>query len=163
MSLTDLMKSLQESPIGLAIRESAWMFPTLESIHVVALVLVAGSISIVDLRLLGVSSRNHSITQLSNDVLPWTWSAFVVAALTGSLLFISNASKYFINVPFRFKLVMLALAGTNMLVFNIITSKSIKNWDSDTATPVAAKVAGTLSLVFWILVIAFGRWIGFTL
>ena len=163
MSLTDFFKAVQESPVGLAIRESAWMFPTLESIHVVALVLVAGTISIVDLRLLGVSSRNHSITQLSNDVLPWTWSAFVLAALSGGLLFVSNASKYFVNTPFRVKMVLLACAGINMLIFNIITSKSMKNWDSDTPTPVAAKVAGTLSLVFWILVIAFGRWIGFTI
>jgi len=163
MALEDFFKGLQESPIGLAIRESAWMFPTLESIHVVALVLVAGTISIVDLRLLGVSSRNHSITKLSNEILPWTWSAFVVAALTGSLLFVSNASKYFINIPFRVKMVMLACAGLNMLIFNLITSKSVHNWDNEVATPVGAKIAGTLSLIFWILVIAFGRWIGFTL
>jgi hypothetical protein len=163
MALIDFFKSLQESPVGLAIRESGWMFPTIESIHVLALVLVAGSISMIDLRLLGVSSRNHSVTKLSTEVLPWTWTAFVFAAITGSLLFVSNASKYFVNTPFRLKLVFMALAGLNMLIFHFVTYRSVQNWDSSTATPTAAKVAGGLSLVFWILVIAFGRWIGFTL
>ncbi|MEO6340911.1 MAG: DUF6644 family protein [Caulobacteraceae bacterium] len=163
MALTDLFKSLQESPVGLAIRESGWMFPTIESIHVLAIVLVAGSIAMVDLRLLGVSSRNHAVTKLSTEVLPWVWTAFVFAAITGSLLFVSNASKYFINVPFRLKLLCMACAGLNMLIFNLVTSRSIQNWDSSTGTPTAAKVAGGLSLLFWILVIAFGRWIGFTI
>ena len=163
MALVDLVKSLQETPVGLAIRESGWMFPTIESIHVLAIVLVAGSIWMLDLRLLGVSSRNHAVTKLSNEILPWTWSAFVLAAITGSLLFVSNASKYFINFPFRMKLLLMACAGVNMLIFHFATYRSVKNWDSETATPTSAKVAGGLSLVFWILVIAFGRWIGFTI
>ena len=163
MALPEFFKSLQETPVGLAIRESGWMFPTIESIHVLAIVLVAGSIAMVDLRLLGVSSRNHAVTKLSTEVLPWVWTAFFFAAVTGSLLFVSNASKYFINIPFRLKLICMACAGANMLIFNLVTSRSVHNWDSSTATPTSAKVAGGLSLFFWILVVAFGRWIGFTL
>lgn len=159
----EFVRSIQETPVGQAIRESGWMFPTIESIHVLAIVLVAGSIAMVDLRLLGVSSRNHSVTKISTEVLPWVWTAFVFAAITGSLLFVSNATKYFINIPFRFKLLFMACAGVNMLIFNIVTSRSVHNWDTAVATPAAARVAGALSLLFWILVVAFGRWIGFTL
>jgi hypothetical protein len=162
MALTDIFTAIRDNPLGDAMRESAWMFPTIESIHVVALVLVAGTVSIVDLRLLGVSSRNHAITKLSTELLPWTWSAFVVAAITGGLLFTSNAVKYAENIPFRVKMVLLACAGINMLIFHFITWKSVANWDNATATPGAAKLAGALSLVFWIGVIAAGRWIGFT-
>jgi hypothetical protein len=163
MTITDIFTAIHDTPIGEAMRESAWMFPTMESIHVVALVLVAGTISIVDLRLLGVSSRNRAVTKLSAEMLPWTWSAFVLAVITGGLLFTSNAVKYSENIPFRIKMVLLACAGINMLIFHFLTWKSISNWDNSTATPAAAKLAGALSLLFWIGVVAAGRWIGFTI
>jgi hypothetical protein len=60
------------------------------------------------------------------------------------------------------KMLLLVAAGLNMLIFHFVTHKSVANWDSDTPTPLAAKVAGGLSLLFWIGVVAYGRWIGFT-
>jgi hypothetical protein len=141
---------------------STWAFPTAESIHVFFLVLVVGTIAIVDLRLLGVASRNRSVSQLSNDVLPITWTAFCGAVITGSLLFSSRATHYLVNWPFRIKICLLLLAGLNMLIFHFMTYRNVRRWDNDTVTPSAARVAGGLSLLFWIGVVVFGRWVGFT-
>src|SRR4051812_8114496 len=95
---------LENTAVASFVSQSTWAFPTVETIHVFALVVVVGTIAIVDLRLLNVASRNRPVTQVSNDVLPVTWSAFGLAVLTGGLLFSSKASHYLDNWPFRIKI-----------------------------------------------------------
>ena len=153
---------LQNTALGTFIAGSTWAFPTIETVHVFALVIVVGTIAIVDLRLLSVASRNRSVSQLSNDVLPITWTAFCLAALTGGLLFSSKAVHYLENWPFRLKMVLLGLAGLNMLLFHFLTYRSVHDWDDADRAPSSARFAGALSLTFWIGVVVFGRWIGFT-
>ena len=162
MSIQTLLEGLQSTPMGTAIRESGWMFPMIECVHVLAITFVVGTIAMVDLRLLGLTSRGRAVTKLTTEILPWTWGGFVVAVTTGSLLFSSAAMKYFVNTPFRIKMGLLLLAGVNMMIFHVVTQRSINHWDEHPRTPVAAKVAGGLSLTFWCGVVAAGRWIGFT-
>jgi hypothetical protein len=149
---------LQATPVAVSISET-W-FPAVESVHVIALSLVAGTIFIVDLRLLGLSTPSLGLRYLAERVTPWTWRAFVLAAITGSLLFAANATTYYSNVPFRIKLVLLALAGINMAYFQLVTFRKVAEWD--TGRPAgAARLAGVVSLVLWTGVIISGRWIGF--
>ncbi len=160
---TNIWESIEYSSLGTTIAESTWMFPTLEVLHVIGLVTVLGMIAIVDLRLIGAGSRQLAVTRLSKDTLPWVWGAFALAALTGVLLFTSKASQYMINPYFLLKMVMLALAGLNMMYFHFFTYRTVEHWDLDPSVPAGAKVAGWLSLIFWLLVVFFGRAIGFTL
>src|SRR6187399_3407954 len=160
---TNIWESIEYSSLGTTIAESTWMFPTIETIHVIALTTVLGMIAIVDLRLVGVGSRALAVTKLSKDTLPWVWGAFVLAAITGSLLFVSKASSYMANPYFLWKMVMLALAGFNMMYFHFFTYRTVEHWDLDPTVPIGAKIAGGLSLLFWLLVVFFGRAIGFTL
>jgi uncharacterized protein DUF6644 len=152
---------LHDTAFGTAIRENSVLFPWIESVHVLAFTLVVGSISIVDLRLLGVVSANRSIVSVSADVLPFTWTAFGFAVLTGSALFTSHAVGYAQNFQFRMKLLLLVLAGVNMLTFHWIMGRSTGRWSEPEAAPWQGKVAGLISLVLWIGIVAFGRWIGF--
>ena len=163
MTLETFWDSLEASPVGEFVASSAWAFPTIESVHVIALVTVVGTVAIMDLRLLGLASGSWKVTQLSHDTLRWTWIGFILAAITGTLLFVSKAHIYAREPWFIGKLVLIALAGVNMAVFHVLTWKSVKDWDSVRSAPLAAKIAGGLSLLCWILVIFFGRWIGFTL
>jgi hypothetical protein len=103
------------------------------------------------------------VTGISNDLLPWTWGAFVLAAITGVLLLSSTAIHYYENTPLRFKFLFMAMAGVNMLLFHFITYKGVNRWDNDEVPPAAARTAGGLSILLWLLVIFFGRWIGFTI
>jgi hypothetical protein len=160
---TNIWESIEYSNLGTTIAESTWMFPTIETIHVIALVTVLGTIMIMDLRMIGVASRDVAVTQLSKDTLPWTWAGFVLAAITGSLLFVSKATSYVANPYFLWKLVMLSLAGINMMYFHFITYRTVEHWDLDPSVPKMVKVAGGLSLMFWLAVVFFGRAIGFTL
>ena len=161
MTILSICSWLEASAVGVAISESEWLFPTIETVHVLALTLVFGSIAMLDLRLLGVSSRNRNVTAVAVETLPWTWGAFGVAAISGSLMFVSAATKYYSNTPFRIKMVLLALAGANMAVFHYSAYRRVHNWDGTLPTPVAARTAGTLSLAFWVGVIFAGRWVGF--
>ena len=163
MGLDQFLNWLQETPIAVAIREHEILFPWIESFHVLAIVLVVGTISIVDLRLLGLASRNRAVTALMREVLPYTWAALLVALITGSLLFSSNATKYAHNFYFEAKMALLAIAACNMAVFHLIGAGGIVRWDAAGKTPVAAKTAGGISLLIWIAVVVSGRWIGFTL
>ena len=163
MSLDSFCQWLEATAPAAAIRENALLFPTIESTHVVAITLVFGTISIIDLRLLCCASRGTRVTQLTTTLLPWTWGAFMVAALTGSLLFVSNATAYAHNFFFQAKLLLMAAAAANMLLFHCVASRDIAMWDALPRTPARARVAGALSLLIWISVIACGRWIGFTM
>ena len=159
----EFFKAIEATPVGVFMRENVLAFPLVESIHVLALTIVVGTIGMIDLRLLGVSARNHAVTKFSNEVVPITWWAFALAAVTGTLLFTSKAADYTHNFFFVGKMILMALAGVNMGIFEFFIYKSVKNWDSDTPTPMSAKVAASLSLFFWLGVIIFGRWIGFTI
>ncbi|HEX4025376.1 MAG TPA: DUF6644 family protein [Steroidobacteraceae bacterium] len=153
---------LHATALAETIRESSYLFPWIESIHVLALTLVVGSISIVDLRLLGIASRDRSAAQLMAEVLPFTWTAFIVALLSGGTLFTSHAVGYAQNFQFRMKMLLLALAGINMLVFHLFTGRHAARWSQDHPIPWQARLAAGISLTLWIGIVAFGRWIGFT-
>jgi hypothetical protein len=163
MDLDLALQWLQSTSVATAIRENDLLFPWIESIHVIAIVLVVGSISVVDLRLIGITSRDRPVDQLTHDLLPFTWGAFVVAAIAGALLFSSKAVAYAHNFFFQGKMVLLVLAGINMCVFHFVIGRGSERWRTAAATPVAARIAGTASLAIWITVVAFGRWIGFTM
>jgi len=154
---------LYDSPAGTAIRESGSLFPWIESIHVLSITLVVGSIAVVDLRLLGIASKGRAVSRLSDEVLPLTWVSFIVAAITGLLLFVSNAVKYSHNPFFIAKMCLLVLAGVNMVVFQFITTRGIEAWDESPAVPATVRIAGAFSLLFWLAIIICGRWIGFTM
>jgi hypothetical protein len=154
---------LQTTGVATTISENEIIFPWIESVHVLAIVLVVGTISIVDLRLLGVASLDRPVRRLMTDVLPFTWGAFAIAAITGSLMFSSDAVHYSHNFYFRTKLILLALAGLNMAVFHLVSVGDVERWGASGQTPVAAKAAAAISLLVWIGVVACGRGVGFTM
>jgi len=158
-----LLTWMEATRLAEFMRESEWAFPAVESVHVIALALVIGTIAIVDLRLLGLASTNRAYSELAGQVLPWTWGAFVLAAISGALMFIGQPRAYFDNVAFRIKFVLMLLTGINMLTFQLLTSRGAAEWDREPAAPLAGRIAATLSLVFWIAIVFFGRRIGFTM
>lgn len=163
MNIDVFLKALEATSIGTAIREGDVLFPWIEAIHVLAIVLVVGSIAMVDLRLLGWASRARSVSRLTAEVLPITWMAFAMAAISGVLLFCAKAIIYGHSIFFLLKMGFLLLAGCNMLFFHKFTQRGVDRWGApDSAAPQAAKVAGGVSLLLWVCIVAFGRWIGFT-
>ena len=163
MSLDGIFHWLESGSISAAVRESAWVFPAVESVHVIAITLVVGSILIVDLRVLGWASRQERVTDITRSILPWTWGVFCVAAISGFTLFAAKAHTYFANLNFQIKMVLMAMAFVNMLVFHLVPFRSVRSWDIGRPAPFPAKLACGVSLTLWVLIVAMGRWIGFSI
>jgi hypothetical protein len=156
-----LLRGLEATALATAVRENDFLFPCVETVHVLAVTMVVGSIAIVDLRLMGLASLDRAVSRVTADVLPITWGAFAVAAATGFLLFSAKAVAYSHNVFLISKLVLVGLAGLNMGVFHVLGGP--QRCGSHALPPINARLAGGLSLTLWVAVVACGRCIGFTL
>ena len=148
---------LEKTPLALLVSQSIFGFSALDMIHIAAISVVFGMIAVVDLRLLGVASKDCAVTDICRQALPWTWVAFGIAALTGVLMFMGQSVKYYNNYAFRMKVLLMVLAGINMLVFHYITYRGVAKWDR-AGIPMSARLAGAVSLACWIAVVAYGRW-----
>jgi hypothetical protein len=161
MDFSTFFDSVQNSGLAQWVNTAGPAYPIIESLHVIAIALVFGTILIVDMRLLGLASTNRPFTRVAHDLLRLTWGGFVLAVITGTLLFLPNASSISINVNFQIKMILLVLAGVNMFIFELVTARNVSVWDTVTP-PNAARLAGLLSIGLWMSVIVFGRLIGFT-
>jgi hypothetical protein len=158
MSLEDIADYLATTPLAVELTDSTWLFGAVEAVHVIGLTLVFGSIALVDLHLLGMVERGRDTSVLIRRLLPLTWTGFAIAAATGTTLVFANPQGYFANFFFRGKIVALALAGLNVLVFHVFVQRR-----GDAATMFAQRLSGGISLVLWLTIVSFGRWIGFTI
>jgi len=161
MDLFPFFESLQNSAIAQWVNTAGPTYPIVESLHVIAIALVFGTILIVDLRLLGLASTNRPFTRVAHDLLRLTWGGFVLAVITGALLFLPNATSIYINSNFQIKMILLIAAGINMFIFEVVTARDVSVWDTK-FPPNTARLAGLLSIGLWMGVIVFGRLIGFT-
>jgi hypothetical protein len=161
MDIAAILASLESSALAATIRNSFYLFPLIESVHVLGLTLVVGTIVIIDLRLLGLASIRRPFSAVASDVLKWAWLAFAVTVTTGALMFVTSAGGYYQNPYFRVKMALLVVSGLNMLTFELTARRTLAKWDTDAAAPAIGKAVAALSLVLWIGVIFMGRWVGF--
>ena len=161
MSVQEVLEGIQGSALAEWIRGTNAAMPVIEATHVVAAVMVLGTVLIVDLRLLKLTDSARALTRVTRETLPLTWAAFALAVGTGALMFTTSAATYFGNPAFRLKALALLAAGLNMALFQLSTTRGIAAWDIG-APPRAARVAGLVSLLLWASVVLLGRWIGFT-
>jgi uncharacterized membrane protein len=162
MQIDAFLKLIEASRFATTIRDSIWMFPIIESVHVISFTLVVGTIAVIDLRLLGLASTQRSFQRMASDILKWTWAAFALTVATGLTMFSTNATIYYHNPFFRTKMLLLVLAGLNMLLFEMTARRTVNRWDKARSAPPAGKAVAILSLTLWIGVIFMGRIIGFT-
>jgi len=152
---------LYDQPWATAIRESEVSFPAIETLHVLSLMVMVGTIAIVDLRILGLVLRREPADQISAALLPATWVGFALMATTGAALFAAEAIDMYVNPAFRWKLALLAVAGANMVIFHFTRYRRRSRWSSSLALPWSARTAAALSLATWSAVIIAGRAIAY--
>jgi hypothetical protein len=147
--------------MGAGIRESLWLFPAIETLHLLGMAVLVGSIAAFDLRLLGWMLRRQRVSALAERLLPWSWAGFAVQLVTGALLFASEAVKVYPNPAFRLKMLLLFLVGLHALIFHVSVYRNVASWDDTEVLPAGPKVAGFVSILLWIGIVAAGRFIGF--
>jgi ABC-type multidrug transport system fused ATPase/permease subunit len=155
MSLLQICQWLEDTPLGTNIRESA--FPYIEGTHVLALALSVGMIIWFDLRLAGVLFRSRPVSEVFNQLRPYFLIGFPIMFISGGLLFTAHATQCYSSNYFRVKIFLIFLAGLNILIFHSTIDRRRDQWDKTPFPPLQARLAGVLSLVFWVSIIAAGR------
>src|SRR6185436_2721407 len=148
--------ALEASAFGQAMRQSLYLYPAVETIHITGIALLFGSIAVLDLRLLGVS-RDLSVTKLASHVLPWTAAAFLLIVPGGLAMFTAHAMELIGSEVFALKIGLIFAAGINAAVFHAGIFRQARSWDVGVMPPAAARLAGAASLLIWLSVIACGR------
>lgn len=161
MSFLAACQWLEKTPIGLAVRQSSWLFSALVAVHTLGIVLTVGTIALVDLRLLGIGLKREPVSLVLQQLLPLTWMGFSLMLVTGALLFCAEAVMVFSSISFRIKMSLIALAGLNALLFHKTVYREASGWDMAALTPLRARLAGVFSLALWIGVVGAGRAIAF--
>jgi hypothetical protein len=161
MSLLQVCQWLNDTQLATAIRESDVVFPVIETVHVLGIALLAGTVAIVDLRLLGLILKKERVSQVAGQILPLTWVGFAAMFGSGALLFLAEAAKSYYNPAFRFKMLLLIIAGLNPLIFHSTVYRQVSSWDESPIAPRRARLTGYLSLALWSGIIVAGRAIAY--
>ena len=156
------MKWLEATYLGSSVRDSDWLFPFIESVHLLGIVVLVGTSVLLDLRLLGRGVlRDRPASQVASRALLVMWGSFGVMFVTGVLMFMSEAVRCYGSAAFRVKIVLLVAAGLNALVFQLGPYRKIAGWESVAVAPRSARVAAWVSMALWVCIVAAGRGIAY--
>jgi hypothetical protein len=158
MNLLTAFRWLEDTGLGRAIRDSIWLFPFIEGVHLVAFAVIGGAIVLVDLRLLGLSLRRQPIAVVAREAQPWLLGSLAVMVASGVLLFLSEAVKCYYSQPFWVKMSALSLA----VLFTFTVRRRLVTADEVPASPVRGRLVAFASMALWGAVAWGGRWIGFS-
>jgi hypothetical protein len=152
--------ALEASGLAQAMRQWLWLYPSVETVHIVGIGLLFGSIAVLDLRLLGLS-RTISVRTLAKHVLPWTAASFLLIVPSGLMMFTAHATEFIDSPVFVIKMCLIMAAGLNAALFHTMVFRTADVWDAEDMRklppPPSARVSAAISLLVWVSVIACGR------
>lgn len=157
----DWVRAIHEWPLSAAVRESEWLFPILQTLHIFGLVLLLGVIAVFDLRLLGLLLPRQAPGPLARWLLPLGRWGFALVFASGTLLLMAQSASLYFNGFLRIKLLLLAAALVNVALFHAGTFRSVNEWGDGTPVPRSAAAFGGASLLLWIGVLVTGRYIAY--
>jgi len=158
--LESIFQWLESSSLAIFIRQSHWLYPAVEIIHIAGFALLVGAAVLFDLRLLGLS-RKLPVKDCIGHLIFWARISLIAVIPSGLLLFIVEATSLASNSAFQIKLILIAAAGLNAAIFHRFTLRSVDEWNTQAPAPPAARIAGLLSILFWFGVITCGRLIAY--
>ena len=161
MSLLAFFEWLADTSWSVDLHESQYAYPLIESLHVWTMAVFFGSVVMFDLRLLGVTLRKVPASDVVDRLLPLTIAAFILMVISGTLLFFAIPLRSYQSIFFRFKMLLLVLAGLNVWLFHSRVYPRVATWDIEAGPPRTARIAGGISLVLWIGIIFSGRMIAY--
>lgn len=135
--------------------------PVIQTVHILAIAAIMGSVVLIDLRLLGLMLPSQRIPELTRRLMPWTWCALPVLFLSGVVFVLARPQRYAMNPVFRIKFLLLLPAVLLTLAFHLVSIKDPAFWESSTARRAASRVVAASSLLLWLAVVMAGRWIAY--
>lgn len=159
--LLRVFEAVQAMPASLAIRESIYLYPVIESVHVLSTCLFLGLVTMMDLRLVSATLRSAPLTDVQHRLFPWQMVGFALMVVSGVLLVFTEPLRFYSNIFFQVKMVLLALAGVNMLVFHTGIYQRVAEWDHHAVPPRRARLAGAVSMALFSAIVVCGRMIAY--
>ena len=156
----DFLEAVRQSPLSQLLQDVRWLIPTIQSIHIMALALVFTSAAVVDLRLLGAGDKSQPLSRMTKRFLPWVGWGVVVLLVTGLLLMVAEPTRAILNPYFQIKMLLLAIVG--WMTWQI--AQGAERHTGVFAGIVgsgSAKTVAIASIVMWLAIIGFGRWIAY--
>lgn len=158
MSILSFFTWCENSFIGEAIRDSRWLFPAIESVHLLALAVIGGAVLVMNLHLLGFGIKRQPTAQLWRDTLPWLLGSLTVMLISGVLLFTSEATKLYYHEAFWVKMISLLLA----MIFTFTVVRKVALAEPGRVRSLWGRAVAAMSILLWSTVGVCGRWIGFS-
>ena len=158
MPLGTLVHWINETAFSQYLRESETAFPLTEAIHLIGLGISVGTIVWIDLRLMGKVMRDVRISEVVSRLEPWAIGGFTVMMLSGLFLFLGKPDNYYGTTAFKLKMLLLPLAGLNVLFFHRRVFPNVKQWDEGVVPPWQGRMVGAVSMSLWVVIIVLGRW-----
>lgn len=159
--LLHLFEAAQELPVSIAIRESLWVYPLVETAHVLGMCLFLGLVAMMDLRLVSATMRMAPVTEVQQRLFPWQMAGLAIMASSGLLLLLSDPLRFYGNPFFHAKVVLLILAVVNAMAFHLTVYRRVAEWDAQPVPPMPARLAGACSLLLWAGIVTSGRMIAY--
>jgi hypothetical protein len=158
--MNNFLDAVGETPISQTLQTVAWLIPTIQSIHILALALVFTSAAVVDLRILGVAGRGQQLERMTARFLPWVGWGVLALAATGLLLMIAEPKRALLNPYFQIKMAALLLVGSITWAIAALAAGKTPHWDAVRRFG-ADKPIAILSLALWVGIVVLGRWIAY--
>jgi hypothetical protein len=152
---------LANTPFSMLLQNVSWIIPAVQSVHITCISIVMGSVALIDLRLLGVTGRSHTVAGLTNRLLPWVWTSLIILLITGALLAIAEPVRSLENPAFQAKMLMVLCVGFLTYYFQAMLRGDVQFWELSPARRATAKFAAVVSLVLWVGIVFAGRWIAY--
>jgi len=153
---------LADTPLSKTLQDQAWVVPTSQSIHILAVSIVFGSACMINLRLLGVGQSGRSVSQLSKTLVPWMWRALAVLLFTGLIQTVAEPVRQFVTPMFWAKMLMIIIVASMTALYAKAVRRNAAAWDAVSSRPWRAKAFAMLSTLLWLAIIVCGRFIGYT-
>ena len=135
--------------------------PIIQTVHILGIAVVMGSVVLLDLRILGVAVPSQKISEMTNRLMPWLWWALASNIISGGFFLFGRPLRYFNNPIFGWKISFLIPAVLLTLLFHILSKREEDYWESSSKRLWSARVIALFSLFLWIMVAMAGRWIAY--
>lgn len=159
--LIDFVLWLQDLPAGAYFRETSWIIPTVQFIHIAAIAVVMGSILMIDLRALNVTGHSRTLASITSSLMPMSWSALVILLFTGAVMIVGDPNRTLTNPAFQLKMLMVIIAFALMAVFQSAMVSDREFWSRSPISRFAAKLMAVMSLTLFVAIIFAGRLIAY--
>ena len=152
---------LSQTPLSNLIQSIGWIIPMTQSIHIIAITMVMGSVLMMDMKLLGVVGRGVAVVDMNRRFLPWVWSSLGVLLLTGAILTVAEPGRELTNNAFRLKMALVLTVVVVTGAYQEAVRRAASSWDEDASKRWSGRLLAVVSLCIWVGIVICGRWIAY--